>query len=301
MEDQGPHYRFDQLPNFRDVGSTINIYTKASTLNTGVLYRSARPDESSRADRAYLTQTLGIKTIMDLRSKTEHIAAAKKHASSAASPVYGSATVSQCNSSASSALQIPGIRYAEISLTGGAFERALLWQLKYTSLVRFLWLIACGYRKDAVRVLGQEVLLSRGLIGLAIDTLQYSTSEIREIFNILAEEESYPLLMHCTQGKDRTGIVVLLLLMLCGVEDEAIANDYMRSEKELLVEKEEILPAILEIGLSEEFAGCPEHFATEVKKHVQERYGGVEKYLTRIGIDGEVQQRIRRIMLRDPA
>lgn len=299
MEHTRSEYRFDQLLNFRDIGGTINSSTQTAFLNSGIFYRSARPDETSLVDREYLTQRLGIKTIIDLRSKTEHISASKKHASSSAPTVYSSAAIPQSNQYVSSPLQIPGIRYAEINLNGGAFERALLWRLKYTSLVRLLWLMARGYREDAISILGREVMLPHGLIGLGIYTLQYSTSEIRDVFNVLSEKSNYPIVVHCTQGKDRTGLVVLLVLMLCGIDHRAIANDYVRSEQELLMEKEERLQEILRIGLSEDFAACPEDFVKKVTQHIQESYGSIEKYLSGIGVGGEVQKRVRKIVLQN--
>lgn len=301
METKRIEHSFDQLLNFRDVGSTINSCTNTALLKPGIFYRSARPDETSKADRTYITQNLGIKTIIDLRSKTEHINAAKKHASIDSLPVYDSATTPQTNEYINTSLQIPGISYAAINLNGGAFERALLWQLKYTSLVRLVWLMTCGYREDAISILGQEVMIPRGLIGLGIDTLNYSTCEVRDVFTVLSDESNYPVLVHCTQGKDRTGLVVLIVLMLCGVDHDAISHDYMSSEAELLPEKEERLKEILRIGLSEDFAGCPEDFVKEVTRHVQDRYGGIKKYLTEIGVGDEVPNRVRRIMLQDGA
>lgn len=291
------NHRFDQLLNFRDVGSTINLYTKASLLKVGLLYRSARPDDASGADRAYLTETLGIKTIIDLRSKDEHINAANKYASSNGQPTRNSAIVPQSNQHLGSSLHIPGIHYVEINLNGGAFERALLWQLSYTSLIRLLWLMACGYREDAISILGREVMLPRGLIGLGKDTLACSTSEIRDVFTHLSDKSKYPILVHCTQGKDRTGLIVLLVLMLCGVAQDAMRDDYGRSEKELLVEQEERLRDLRKIGLDEDFASCPQDFVPEMAKHVQERFGGIERYLNSIGIDEEAQNRVRSTML----
>lgn len=41
------------------------------------------------------------------------------------------------------------------------------------------------------------------------------------------------VLLHCTAGKDRTGVAVALLLAAVGVEREAIVADYTRSESEL--------------------------------------------------------------------
>jgi protein tyrosine/serine phosphatase len=34
------------------------------------------------------------------------------------------------------------------------------------------------------------------------------------------------LLVHCTAGKDRTGVICAVILSLCGVSDEIIAEEY---------------------------------------------------------------------------
>ena len=36
------------------------------------------------------------------------------------------------------------------------------------------------------------------------------------------ELENYPILVHCIHGKDRTGLIIMLLLMLCDVPAEVI-------------------------------------------------------------------------------
>lgn len=35
-----------------------------------------------------------------------------------------------------------------------------------------------------------------------------------------------PILLHCSAGKDRTGVICALILSLCGVEDEVVAHEY---------------------------------------------------------------------------
>ena len=32
--------------------------------------------------------------------------------------------------------------------------------------------------------------------------------------------------IHCTAGKDRTGVICALILSLCGVDDEIVAQEY---------------------------------------------------------------------------
>lgn len=35
-----------------------------------------------------------------------------------------------------------------------------------------------------------------------------------------------PILMHCTAGKDRTGVLCALILSLCGVDDASVVQEY---------------------------------------------------------------------------
>ncbi|NBT20444.1 MAG: tyrosine-protein phosphatase, partial [Proteobacteria bacterium] len=49
---------------------------------------------------------------------------------------------------------------------------------------------------------------------------------IRSVIGILADPANLPAMVHCTAGKDRTGMVVALLLSVAGVDDETIVNDY---------------------------------------------------------------------------
>src|ERR1019366_1110953 len=49
---------------------------------------------------------------------------------------------------------------------------------------------------------------------------------VAAVLHELAQTETLPALVHCTAGKDRTGIVIALLLSVLGVPDEAIARDY---------------------------------------------------------------------------
>lgn len=63
--------------------------------------------------------------------------------------------------------------------------------------------------------------------------LQKGAPQYRKIFIHLIENHSTTstksIIVHCTAGKDRTGIFGMLLLGLCGVDDEVIANEYALS------------------------------------------------------------------------
>lgn len=52
----------------------------------------------------------------------------------------------------------------------------------------------------------------------------------RTILLHLANEPSKSLIVHCTAGKDRTGVICALVLSLCGVPDEVVAYEYSLTE-----------------------------------------------------------------------
>lgn len=48
---------------------------------------------------------------------------------------------------------------------------------------------------------------------------------------------AYPVLIHCLSGKDRTGIVVAALLMILGVEQKVIEQEYLLSDGDVRIER----------------------------------------------------------------
>ena len=52
---------------------------------------------------------------------------------------------------------------------------------------------------------------------------------ICESLAILTDPDAYPAMMHCSAGKDRTGILSAIILGVLGVSDETIIEDYALS------------------------------------------------------------------------
>lgn len=59
--------------------------------------------------------------------------------------------------------------------------------------------------------------------------LDHAAPLLREGFAVLTDPSAYPALVHCSAGKDRTGIFTALVLGLIGVSDEDIVYDYALS------------------------------------------------------------------------
>jgi len=60
--------------------------------------------------------------------------------------------------------------------------------------------------------------------------LQMARRGIRYVLETIADPERHPVVIYCTAGKDRTGVLTAILLSYLGVEDELIVGDYEKSK-----------------------------------------------------------------------
>ncbi|KAK0725765.1 protein-tyrosine phosphatase-like protein [Lasiosphaeris hirsuta] len=95
-----------------------------------------------------------------------------------------------------------------------------------------------------------------------------------------------PILVHCTAGKDRTGVFCALVLALCGISDEVIAHEYSLTDLGLAPRKEAIVQHL--IADKALFGDRPraERMVQSRKENmlatlgmVREKYGSVESYV----------------------
>lgn len=118
-----------------------------------------------------------------------------------------------------------------------------------------------------------------------------------ELLTVLADAE-HPQLFHCTAGKDRTGVVVALLLSVAGVDDETIVNDYALTGANLTEEWMEARRAdASRYGLTWEALRpaleTPPGAMRATLAHLREQYGDASGYLVSIGVAPESVSRIR--------
>ena len=62
------------------------------------------------------------------------------------------------------------------------------------------------------------------------DILRSAPPSYRRILLHIAEQPQQPCVIHCTAGKDRTGVLAALILELAGVDKETIAQEYALTE-----------------------------------------------------------------------
>ncbi|GIZ49483.1 hypothetical protein CKM354_001251300 [Cercospora kikuchii] len=290
----------EKVANLRDVASS----TASPLVRPGLLLRSAAPDDATPADRNLLATEIGLKTIIDLRSDTEHREVFQKNALRVPPvpdpPVKVHAGQDRMgHADAQDPARIPGVKYELINFNGSAYTRHLIWQLSYFNIAKLLTWYTLGYSNDAISIIATNVMQKRGLVGLAQDSLTLCKAEVKLVFDVLSRKENYPLLVHCTQGKDRTGLVILLVLMLLGVDHAAIEKDYMLSEQGLAHDRDKRVEAITKVGFPDDFADCAQDWAQTVIATIEQEHGGIENYLTSCEVDVAQQKQVKEIWSQD--
>ena len=60
---------------------------------------------------------------------------------------------------------------------------------------------------------------------------KYARNSFNSIFKLLASNSEGSILYHCSAGKDRVGVLTLLILSALGVEKDVIIEDYLKTNK----------------------------------------------------------------------
>lgn len=109
-----------------------------------------------------------------------------------------------------------------------------------------------------------------------------------------------PAVVHCTAGKDRTGLVAALILAALGADYPTIAADYTATTANLAGEWSDALFAQLEKygvevtpHLAEVLAEAPEPVLRDTFAWIEAEHGGVPGYLASIGIGDDVTASLR--------
>ena len=70
-------------------------------------------------------------------------------------------------------------------------------------------------------------------------------SAFAPVLKHLAATDPTPCLVHCTAGKDRTGLLCAIVLSLCGVDDQHVADEYALTEEGLAPLKPGIMARLI--------------------------------------------------------
>ena len=109
--------------------------------------------------------------------------------------------------------------------------------------------------------------------------LDESARDIGRVMVLMAGERQGACLFHCTAGKDRTGVLAMLLLDLAGVSGESILADYSMSEvymEEIFSPQREMMRRL---HLPDFLLRSPADQMARTLEFLRENYTGARKYL----------------------
>lgn len=125
--------------------------------------------------------------------------------------------------------------------------------------------------------------------------------QIAKALAVIADRRSHPVIVHCTAGKDRTGVLVAVLLTLLGVPEEVVVEDYALSgqamgllRQRLLDRHPELADVIEQAG--ELFSASPDTIASLLAA-LRAEHGSVEAYAAAAGTGPEAVARLRAALL----
>ena len=132
--------------------------------------------------------------------------------------------------------------------------------------------------------------------------LEFGGDTWLKMFDIFAEAKDLPIVLHCTAGKDRTGVSTAFLLSVLGVDRAIIEADYLLTNVDVNRQVEFLEQQVgLPDGMTREemahHAGVPETAMRDFLDGLEARWGGAMGYLREIGIGEDTFDAVRRNFL----
>ena len=128
--------------------------------------------------------------------------------------------------------------------------------------------------------------------------LEFGPTSWLRLFGILSNEDNLPVVLHCTAGKDRTGVSTAFLLSVLGVSREVIEADYLLTNLDTarqadFIESTVGYPEGYDRGSMISAAGVPKDAMRDFLDGVESKWGTVVEYLKKIGVTQDQMDTIR--------
>ncbi|KAJ5983859.1 hypothetical protein N7481_005958 [Penicillium waksmanii] len=144
-----------------------------------------------------------------------------------------------------------------------------------------------------------------GFVKMYNGILDAATPAFSQVFSHIRDQPDDPFIFHCSAGKDRTGVLAALILLLTGRTHDDIINDYILTRIALESVRENLTEALALQGGTEhlspeangmlELSGVRAQAMAAFLKSFENTYkGGVEEFLTtKLGFSPEDVQNMR--------
>ena len=128
--------------------------------------------------------------------------------------------------------------------------------------------------------------------------LEFGPTSWLRLFGILSNLENLPVVLHCTAGKDRTGVSTAFLLSVLGINRDLIEADYLLTNLDTERQADFIESTVgYPDGYDRESmisaAGVPKDAMKDFLDGVESKWGSVVEYLKKIGVTEEQMEMVR--------
>jgi protein-tyrosine phosphatase len=124
---------------------------------------------------------------------------------------------------------------------------------------------------------------------------------------IIAADDDDAVLVHCTAGKDRTGLVVAFALAAAGVDRDDVVADYAATAENLRGEWSDAMTAVFEqrgieltAGIVELITESPAEVLEALLERIDREHGSISAYLLAHGLTPTELERLTAVII-DPA
>jgi protein-tyrosine phosphatase len=119
---------------------------------------------------------------------------------------------------------------------------------------------------------------------------EYATDylpQLKALFQRISDPENLPLLIHCSAGKDRTGVVAGLIQLVLGVPPEVAIEDYLKTNGNLDAYTEDVFRKLSRLG----YFGIPwkklygplfaarVDFINAAMEQIKEEFGAIDEWM----------------------
>lgn len=144
------------------------------------------------------------------------------------------------------------------------------------------------------RLVGDSAISGKRYLGY----LEFGPQSWVRMFELFAHAGSHPVVLHCTAGKDRTGVSTAFLLSVLGVQRELIEADYLLTNRDVarqvdFIERSIGLPDGMDRAAMMRAAGVPEDAMSDFLDGLQQKWQGPVAYLRSIGISQATLDAVR--------